>query len=42
MKQFSYASDNIHELRAVLPAKAYAELNALIRNAGEQSVIFVM
>ncbi|MBJ9985054.1 alpha-E domain-containing protein [Acinetobacter sp. S40] len=37
VKQFSSASDNIHELRAVLPAKAYAELNALIRNAGEQS-----
>lgn len=36
-RQFGYASDNIHELRAVLPAHTYAELNALIRNASEQS-----
>ena len=35
-KQFSYARDNIYELRSVLAAKAYSELNVLIKNASEQ------
>lgn len=34
---FQYAKDNIHDLRAVLSAKAYAELNALIRTANQNS-----
>lgn len=36
MQQFAHAHDNVQELRAILPAKAYAELNNLIKNATEQ------
>jgi len=32
-QQFQYAKDNIQDLRGVLSAKAYAELNQLIKNA---------
>ncbi|RKG34034.1 alpha-E domain-containing protein [Acinetobacter tianfuensis] len=33
--QFEYALGNIQELRAVLSARAYAEMNLLIKNANE-------
>lgn len=36
VNQFRVAKDNIQELRAVLSAKAYAELNLLIKNASAQ------
>lgn len=32
-QQFQYAKDNIQDLRGILSAKAYAELNQLIKNA---------
>lgn len=35
--QFQYAQNNILDLRGVLSAQAYAELNQLIRNANENS-----
>lgn len=34
-QQFNISKDNIQELRGVLSAKAYAELNQLIKNANE-------
>lgn len=34
-QQFLYAKDNIHELRGVLTAYGYAELNQLIKTASE-------
>jgi hypothetical protein len=34
-QQFQYAKDNIQDLRGVLSAKSYAELNQLIKTAGE-------
>lgn len=36
-QQFEYAQSNIQDLRAVLTARAYAELNLLIKNANENS-----
>jgi len=36
-QQFQYAKDNIQDLRGVLSAKAYAELNQLIKNANENA-----
>lgn len=36
-QQFQTAKDNIHELRGVLSALAYAELNQLIKNVDETS-----
>ncbi|MDN5511062.1 alpha-E domain-containing protein [Acinetobacter sp.] len=36
-QQFQYAKDNIQDLRGVLSAKAYAELNQLIKNAHENA-----
>lgn len=32
-QQFQYAKDNIQDLRGILSAKTYAELNQLIKNA---------
>lgn len=32
-QQFEYAKSNVHDLRGVLSAKAYAQLNQLIKNA---------
>ena len=37
ISQFQYAQDNIMDLRGVLSARAYAELNKLIRNASENA-----
>lgn len=37
-QQFSCAKDNIQDLRGVLSAKSYAELNQLIKNASENSL----
>ena len=36
-QQFQYAKDNVQNLRGVLSAKAYAELNQLIKNANENA-----
>lgn len=34
-KQFQYAKDNVQDLRGILSAKAYAELNQLLKNANK-------
>ena len=36
-QQFKHAKDNVQDLRGVFSAKAYAELNQLIKNATENS-----
>ncbi|CAB1213137.1 alpha-E domain-containing protein [Acinetobacter bouvetii] len=36
-QQFEYAKNNVHDLRGVLSAKAYAELNQLIKNANDDA-----
>ena len=36
-QQFQHAKDNVQDLRGVFSAKAYAELNQLIKNATENS-----